>query len=155
MFKYRLNTRGDTIVEVLIALAVCSLLLGGAFATTTRSLAGARQSQERGEALKIAESQAEALRSMPSPGTATAPFCFDPATFATILIPATPGIASTAAGDQTAKYAGYPAGCVSGFFHISIVRPIPATLNKFDIRVRWDRAGGGGAEELIITYAAF
>src|ERR1035437_9248982 len=57
-----LNSRGDTIVEVLLAMLVISVILGGAFVLSRASLTGVRQSQERGEALKVAESQTEQLR---------------------------------------------------------------------------------------------
>ena len=54
--------RGDTLVEVLIAIAVVSLILGGAYVTTNRSLYATRAAQERGNALKLAESQIEQLK---------------------------------------------------------------------------------------------
>ena len=60
----RLGMRGDTIVEVLIALAVTSSLIIAGYNTANRSLKGGQQSQERGEALKLVESQAEALHIM-------------------------------------------------------------------------------------------
>lgn len=52
---------GDTIVEVLIAIAVVSLVLGGAYAIASRSLANSRQAQEHGEALQLANAQIELL----------------------------------------------------------------------------------------------
>lgn len=58
----RLSQAGDTIVEVLICMAVISLVLGGAFVTTRKSQLGVRNSQEHAEALKLAESQIEQLR---------------------------------------------------------------------------------------------
>ncbi len=58
----RLNSGGDTIVEVLISVAVVSAVLGGAFVVVNHTLANSRQSQEHGEALKIAESQVELLK---------------------------------------------------------------------------------------------
>lgn len=57
-----LNAKGDTIVEVLLAIAVVSAVLGGAFVSANRSLRGARISQERGEALKHIEGQLEKLK---------------------------------------------------------------------------------------------
>lgn len=56
--------RGDTIVEVLIAMAVISLVLGGAYVTTNRSLLATRAAEERGNALKLAESQLEQLKNI-------------------------------------------------------------------------------------------
>lgn len=57
-----LNQAGDTIVEVLIAMAVVSLVLGGAYATANRSFLSIKLAQERSEALKLAEDQLEQLR---------------------------------------------------------------------------------------------
>lgn len=56
--------RGDTIVEVLIAIAVMSLVLGGAYVTTNRNLLATRAAQERGNALTLVESQLEQIKSM-------------------------------------------------------------------------------------------
>src|SRR3989344_6687603 len=57
------SNRGDTIVEVLLALTIVSSMLGGAYVLSNRSLSNSRGSQERGEALKIAEAQLERLKS--------------------------------------------------------------------------------------------
>jgi prepilin-type N-terminal cleavage/methylation domain-containing protein len=54
--------RGDTIVEVMIAMAVLGLVLASAFAISNRSYATGINAQERNEALKVAESQVELLR---------------------------------------------------------------------------------------------
>lgn len=56
--------RGDTMVEVLIAIAVVSLILGGAYVTTNKSLQATRAAQERSVALKLAESQIERLKGL-------------------------------------------------------------------------------------------
>lgn len=74
----RLSQTGDTIVEVLICIAVVSVVLGGAFVTTRQSQIGVRNSQEHAEALKLIESQIEQLRSDTAGVLAPAapnPFC--------------------------------------------------------------------------------
>ena len=58
----KIGNAGDTIVEVLIAIAVVSLVLGGAFTSTRRSSNTTRTAQEQGEALKLAESQVEQIK---------------------------------------------------------------------------------------------
>lgn len=58
----KINMRGDTIVEVLIAIAVVSLVLAGSYASTRRSANATRTAQEQGEALKFAESQVEQIK---------------------------------------------------------------------------------------------
>ncbi|GAC1387774.1 MAG: hypothetical protein NVS1B7_2690 [Candidatus Saccharimonadales bacterium] len=60
----RRDQAGDTIVEVLIAMAVTSLMLGGAFATANTSLQNTIQAQERSEAMKVAEMEVEILNTL-------------------------------------------------------------------------------------------
>lgn len=62
---------GDTIVEVLIALSVLALILVAGYSISTRSINGVRASQERSEALRVAESQLEQIRGL-SAGVGTA-----------------------------------------------------------------------------------
>ena len=63
-FFRHLHERGDTVVEVLISIAVISLVLGGAFVTSNRSLQGTRDAEERSNALKMAETQIEQIKAM-------------------------------------------------------------------------------------------
>lgn len=62
--KMRAAERGDTIVEVLIAIAVISMILGGAFIMTNRSLQGTRDAQERVNATKLVEGQIEQIKNL-------------------------------------------------------------------------------------------
>lgn len=55
--------RGDTIVEVLICIAIAGMILAGAFVVSNRSQLGVRDSQEHAEASKLLQSQLEQLRS--------------------------------------------------------------------------------------------
>ena len=56
------SQRGDTIIEVLIAIAVVSLLLVSAYSLTNKNVATMQNVQEQGEAQKIAEQQVERFR---------------------------------------------------------------------------------------------
>lgn len=56
------NQTGDTIIEVLLALAVLGFVIMGSYSIATKSLNGIRIAQERGEALKIAETQTEIIK---------------------------------------------------------------------------------------------
>lgn len=55
-------SRGDTIIEVLLAIAITSIVLAGAYVAVDRSMKASRAAQERGEAIKVAESQIERLK---------------------------------------------------------------------------------------------
>jgi len=56
-----LGTAGDTIVEVLIAIAIVSLTLTSAYAVTRRNTTASQQTQEQSTALKLVERQTELL----------------------------------------------------------------------------------------------
>lgn len=58
----KLSERGDTIVEVLVAIGVLSLILAAAFVLTNRSLQGTRSAQERLNATKLVETQLEQIK---------------------------------------------------------------------------------------------
>src|SRR5581483_5335658 len=73
---------GDTIVEVLIAVAVISMILAGAFVVTSRSTRAVRDSEEHAQALQYLQGQVELLRAAAGragalPATLTTPFCLD------------------------------------------------------------------------------
>lgn len=58
----RNKTRGDTIIEVLISIAIVGLVIAGAYALASRSLQQGITASERTEALKLAEGQIEHLK---------------------------------------------------------------------------------------------
>lgn len=59
--RLKLKNNGDTIVEVLIAVAVLMVVITGGYSIATRSLNGARIAQERSEATMLAQGQLEAI----------------------------------------------------------------------------------------------
>lgn len=76
------NNKGDTIVEVLISIAVLGLILSVSYALANRDTQYVQQSQERAEAQKISEQQLELLRDYLTPDTdwnASGYKCFDDA----------------------------------------------------------------------------
>jgi|SRR5581483_5139300 len=66
----KLHQRGDTIVEVLIAITIVSLILGGAYVTSRNSLSATLDAQEHDNALQLAQAQIELLRSDSTQGNA-------------------------------------------------------------------------------------
>ena len=63
----KIGSKGDTIIEILLAIAVLSLVLSISYGLANRSSQAIRQAQERSEAQKIAEEQLELLRGYFSP----------------------------------------------------------------------------------------
>jgi prepilin-type N-terminal cleavage/methylation domain-containing protein len=59
-----LNQAGDTIVEVLVVLAILGLALSISYATANRSLLNVRQAQEHAQALQLVQGQLEQFRSL-------------------------------------------------------------------------------------------
>lgn len=58
----RLSQTGDTIVEVMICLAILGAAMVASYGIASRSLAQMQAAQERGEALNIAQEQIERLK---------------------------------------------------------------------------------------------
>ncbi len=83
--------RGDTIIEVLFAMSVIGIVLAAAFGIANQAVRTGRDAHERGEALKLAESQLELLKSYKKAGTgniANPP----PPTFCVDMIPTLPNV---------------------------------------------------------------
>jgi len=66
--KLHSHQAGDTIIEVLLALAVTVTVLTGAYVVANRALKIGRLAQERTEATKIAQGQIEAIASLARAG---------------------------------------------------------------------------------------
>lgn len=102
--KYtRVGQRGDTIVEVMFALAVLGAVLGSSFVIVNRSAITARMSQERQEAVKLAETQFERLQVNaaldPTIHLRSSPFCLS--TSNAIVSTPNPACIVNAAGEPT------------------------------------------------------
>lgn len=129
-----LNQAGDTIVEVLIAMAVVSSILAGAYASSNKSLNANLQAQERAVATKVVEAQLEQLKTIaanPAPNifTEPSPFCINSGTVVSGSCITTNGIEYTT----------------------SIYR----NGNIFTVQATWDRAGGGTQERLDMVYRVY
>ncbi len=112
-----LKERGDTIVEVLIAIAIVSLTLTGAYTSVNRSSNATRTAQERGEALKWAETQVEQIKASKDDlaSAAYTNFCFD---MSLQLKTTLPCVNNAAGVPYEARIKQNPAG--SGNFSVSV-----------------------------------
>lgn len=152
MYEHR--ERGDTIVEVLIAVAVVALILAGAYVATNRSLLATRSSQERVNALKLAEAQMEQIKGLADtqpeklftttgPNASPNPFCIEKETG----MPVPAGNAACVvnlSGDPA------PSG-VEPRFTISITR----SGNDFVLTERWTDVSGRITDELKLRYRVY
>ncbi|MDB5183073.1 MAG: hypothetical protein JWO47_857 [Candidatus Saccharibacteria bacterium] len=141
--------RGDTIVEVLISIAVAGLVLAITYSTMNRNLLVTQASQERTEATKIAQGQLELIKAHNDTGDTTitsGTFCLDASS--TTAIPGFTG--GSPLPSLPDNFANYPAGCrgkgLNGFYNIGI------TTNSgiYKVFVRWDSVLGNGQQDQVI-----
>jgi type II secretory pathway pseudopilin PulG len=153
MLSLRHREDGDTIVEVLIVLTILATAFGIAYSIATKSLQGARASQEHSEALQLISSQAELLRQAAGDSTSnvfdtTAPaFCMT--TSSTTAVQFTNPVPPDAASDPLTNY---PAPCTQGYYHLAIIYNASApsgAKDAFTIRVRWDGPDGHRQQEYL------
>jgi len=149
----RINQAGDTIVEVLIATAVVSSVLAGAFLVSQKSTIAVRDSQEHGEMLQVLQGQVELVRAMAlvatddssgvfdGPPTAAQYFCIngtDPASPARVDFPLT---------FDTTTYAGYPPECSDIQTRYNVTITYDSSSHVFSFSGRWDKLSGGQNQE--------
>ena len=127
------NHRGDTIVEVLIAIAIVSLTLTGAYASVNRSSNATRTAQERGEALKWAESQVEQIKASKNlPGTGS--FCFTT--------------------NQQLQSGSTTCDTTNGVTYKAIIQQSGTTTRNYSVIVTWDALGSGTTQNTVeLDYA--
>lgn len=146
----RSRQTGDTMVEVLIVIAVVSLILGGAYVTTNRSLQATRAAQERGNALKIAESQIEQIKGLAATdpdalfGQAP-PFCISP-------VDGKPIAVSHSSTPCTVNISGNPPASGEPTFRLEITKN---GLNEFILTERWDDVSGRQTNQLVLRYRVY
>ena len=156
-----LNSAGDTIVEVLIVLAVLGLAMSISYATANRGLQKSRTAQEHSQALGIINSQIELLRSAfakQSGGAietqaATGPFCLSVSggnVVATAIPPTGPNAFNENINLDPLTAAEYQGPCrQENLYHISIVG---RGGGVYDVRVRWEGLGKQGRQQEELTY---
>ena len=172
MSSLKIGHKGDTIIEVLLAIIVLSMVLGGAFVSARRSLNATQQAKERDQAVRLIEAQIERLKSATgdlanalfSGAPTIAEFCLDN----TLPLDNAAGKVNTGTivADVNADNFDdppYPDKCVldgsnrqfnggseSAPYYMSIQRTSSGPNLIFNVRARWDRPGGGREQAQII-----
>lgn len=130
----RRRQAGDTIVEVIIAVAVISAILAGAFMVTSRSTHAIRDSEEHAQALQFLQGQTELLRTAAGrsgglPSNLTTPFCLGSAAYY--------------------QPAGGNAHCLAGsLYSLSVSSPTSSPgsgTTTFQLAASWPSLSGGTA----------
>jgi prepilin-type N-terminal cleavage/methylation domain-containing protein len=133
----KLKQRGDTIVEVLIATAVVSIVLTGAMAISNNSLKQIRAAQERSEAQAYAQSTVESLDQFISDNPTAGQdqdFCIE-------VKDNKPSV--KVVSDEASQ-------CQFGIYKQVITRRSPDS-NVFTVTVFWDGVTGN-RQQLTLTY---
>ncbi len=141
---------GDTIVEVMIVLAVLGMAIGISYSTANRSLLNARQAQESSLATEIVQAQVESLKAMASDSdiyTTTPAFCVTNDGSTLGVSPLTDDQKSAPLGDS------FPASCKMGEANrYSIVITQPST-GTFSVKAYWDDVEGQGTDTATMNYS--
>jgi type II secretory pathway pseudopilin PulG len=147
MKKMQFSQQGDTIVEVLIAIAVVSAVLGSAYGIVNRTVNNSQQAKEHSQALKVAEAQLERLRSAPNRAGA-----FNPSLVSAFCLPDdltktpqnNPGISLSATSVSTTP-SDYNALCrfSDGTATERYLVAITRSSDIFKVYVSWEGATGG------------
>lgn len=148
------SQRGDTIVEVLFALGILGAVLGSSYVVVSRNVIANRASQERLQAVKIAESQFEKLKiKVASDDTMydRTGFCLTGTN--TVALSTALDCKMDAAGDATTDPLQY---------RVIISRQAylpyggnPQAGTRFKINVMWANVRGGGDNKLDYFYEAY
>ncbi|MCL4358170.1 hypothetical protein M1512_04780 [Patescibacteria group bacterium] len=146
----KLKNDGDTIVEVLIALAVLSLAFAISYATASRALQVSQNSQEHSQALEYLDAQVEALRYVTTqpdqilPPTdfvhGSQPFCF-------VTSSPTSGIALS--HTVPCKEPG------NGFNYLVEITPDPTFNYIFHFTIIWPGLGSLGQQKEQLSYKVY
>lgn len=142
-------------IEVLVSIAVVSMILGGAFVTTRQSQVGVRNSQEHAEALKLVESQLEQLRGDTSDAiTASMPFCmYNEAPVSAVIAPQSADCTQDSAGaakQSDSRYYLTITRCVATACGNSI-----ANSYLFTVTATWPQITGQGNGQESMVYRLY
>lgn len=154
------NQKGDTILEVLISVAVLSLVLTTTFALANKNSQANRQANERGEAQKIAQSEMEKLKIYLSTSGVNMPangeyFCMNDDATAIVRFTGTDKPPIDRNSDLSFVRSGFPPQCTpqgKGFFYHFIQRGSAGDQsNTYTSYVRWNAVTGHGVDEVTLA----
>lgn len=141
------SERGDTLVEVLMSIAIVGMALGAAYSLANRSLQQGLSAREHTEALALAQGQIERLKAVNKQASdtfnnnyrTTQPFCI------------------TGAPTALAKTVGTACDAYDGSqyrVHITYEddEPVPVGRGIFTISVTWDSIGDNPQESVEQRY---
>lgn len=159
----KLNQAGDTIVEVLIAIAVVSGVLGITYSIMNKNVATIQDNQERTEASKLVQGQLELLRraseDVNSSITLDDNFCLSVDTVSGVIEKNGNILTNGLVKDSGSGTDGYNGDCIGTVgtddrYFINIVDVYPGGSNartNFRVMVRWHSLAGGDSQ-VVMSY---
>jgi len=139
--------RGDTIVEVMVVLAVLGLAVGISFATANSNLLAVRGAQENSQATALVQSQIEELRYLSTNTSNNRNYIFIPSPF---CIDSSNDVITFGPGLPT-NLNSYPPKCVSSFYHLEIVY----ASGTFTVSAYWNDVQGLGTDSVTLVYRLY
>jgi type II secretory pathway pseudopilin PulG len=143
------NQRGDSIVEVLLAIAIAASVLAITYSIMNRNLLTVRDNQERIEATKLLQGQIEALRNLNNTNPTSIPAAGTNFCLKNDGTPQTIAGGSPTANVTADTWANYTGECTNGFYHLGITT---ANNGTYRFYVGWDRLGNGPRDQIIMAY---
>ena len=131
------NEHGDTIVEVLIAVAIVSFVLAVAYATSNHNVKSTVDAQEHSQAIKAVQAQLEFLRNQGK--TAANDVCFD-----------TSNGTELASSNAACTVSPYGASTQPNY-KLQIFQPIGGS-NSYTVTATWPSVFGNGLDSTITMY---
>jgi len=161
----KLTQKGDTILEVLIAVAVLSLILTMSIATANRSSMGNRQAQERAEAYKHTDSQVELLKAHVEGGATIDPLISGTTSAFCMKSDGSPTLRFTIneSNINNGNFSAIPPDCRqpgaggSGYYnYITRKSSIPPFENNtYTAHTRWVKVNGNNVEKASTVYRIY
>jgi prepilin-type N-terminal cleavage/methylation domain-containing protein len=150
----KLDSRGDTIVEIMIVLAILGLAIGISYATADRSLLNVRQAEENTTATTLVQSQIENLRTLTKdrPGDPNDPF----AQSGGFCVDGNDNIQPLSSPNATDFSLYYPTGtaCInSNLFYID--DSYDSSTHTFTVEAAWSDVLGEGNDTVTMFYRLY
>jgi type II secretory pathway pseudopilin PulG len=138
---------GDTIIEVLISVAICGFVLGGSYYVINHQLGQIENRQEHNQATKLVESQIEDLRAYTGPADLSTVGCFT-ITSGDSFIDAVPKSNQPQGVNKCiVKSDGTIAAANSAPAFTLSLNPIPqGASTTYSVTASWVAVGGGNGE---------
>jgi prepilin-type N-terminal cleavage/methylation domain-containing protein len=144
---------GDTIVEVMVVLAVLGLAISISYTTANRSLLDARQAQENAQASELLQSQVENLRALAVNGPSDPNYIFittPPGQLFCIKADNTVGLTTKATPQAYCQYENLYDITIS--YTANPSNPAGVIGGTFNLVATWPDVQGEGSDTVTLSY---